>query len=664
MRPPDLAFVAVVLVVFAVLVSLQLSGTSLASLSLAWRQDPSLVAGTPRSVRADELVIQTPNSVGNARRGLPEEPWFGLVQLRLPAVTLGGPSSDWTTVAKPQDWGYVLLNAARGLAWHWWFSFAAALLGLYALLVVLTGRRALATGLSVVGSFTPYTGWWSSPSTALVLGFGCGAAAAAVSALRARRLRALVLHGLLTAYLLAALFFLLYPPWAISVGLVALAVTLGQAVDHRVGLRRLLVTAGVVLVPLGAALAVWYVENRAAITATLGTFYPGNRVSHAGTAYAATLLDAPVNWWLSLGWPQLDPNTSERFINFSELSSSWFPLPVLLVALGVNVWVFRRRSRARAGTVASPEPGATAVPAAPAQRPRPLFATLVAVAAVMALLLGWALLPLPDVVGTVTLLNRVPPVRLPLALGLCAVLLTAASAELLRRRRPSWPVAFLWALGALSTVGLTVWAARSLPWDDPTGNGVLVALSGLVVGAGFALVAAGVRPALVLPLLAAYCALSWAVVNPLYRGLGVLDRDPLAVAMREWVEANGSGPVAVYGPRTLVPFVVGSGAESVSGVTFYPDEELMRTLAPDQRGRWNNYANYGWVADASADPAEIAPVRGTAKELRIDPCAPETLDIGIELAVSADPLFFPCLQFLDVVRREAGNIYRYDVVRP
>jgi hypothetical protein len=409
-----------------------------------------------------------------------------------------------------------------------------------------------------------------------------------------------------------------------------------------------------------APLGVWYVQNRDAIAAISQTGYPGGRRAEAGQAWLSNLLDAPLNPWLSgHAGSTLKPAPGATgygsFVNLSEASSSWFPAGVLVAVL-VIVGAALLRDRREPSTDDDGRGGA------PGEAP--VVATFWCTTAATALIMAWAVLPLPTFVGRLTQLDQVPSYRTPLALSLCSVLLAALAGEMLRRRRLGrWPVVLLVA-GVVVTGAATVWSATKLQWDQDLVSLPLALLSGLVLGAGFALIASGRWRTAAAALLAAYCAVSWALVNPLYSGLGPLQDDALVQAMGR-VESQDPGTVvAVYGDYRLGALVAASGAQNLSGSTYYPDPDVMHRLAPAQEALWNNYASYRWVARPGQDPATIRQVHGTTMDLLINPCAPETLSLGMTWTVSLEPIDASCLRPVDTVNSQAlGRVYRYRVQR-
>lgn len=656
-RLASLAFPLIVALGMTTLVALDVNGSSVGVLSVADQPDPSLLAGTPRGIRSDEAALSTPNFVGNIRRGLPVAPWIGLTPTFLPATSIGVVSDHWTEAFKPQDWGAFVLRPDRAFAWHWWAQLAIAMLGLYALLVTLTRRRWTSAGLAVVGALSPYVAWWSL-TPGLTLGFAAGTGALALAALRARTLTRAVLLGAASGWAAVAGFLLLYPPWQISIGWVLVGLLVGAAADARARLS-LLPAAGAAFVVVVVALGGWYLQSRTALAATTGTIYPGDRLVGARQGNISWLFDSAASPYVAA-----QPEHALRGLSAlanghllggdqSKVAAAWLPLPLLLLLVVAVVVVHRRR----AGNPDDPQA---------ADRP-PLLWTTVGVSAAGLLLLAWTLAPLPSFVGQVTLLDRVPGTRTSLALGLVATVLLAIGSASLRGVRWSWRWWVAWVCAVALTVWLTTWAARALPWgtgQTPVVWGMLGISAGF--GIGFALVGTGRLLHVTLTLLMLGSIATWAVVNPWYRGLGPLTADPLVRAMIPLAQGPHPARVAVYGSGVLDALVASSGVVTLSGLTVYPDADVWRTLAPTQRAQWNNYSQYGWVADPYAAPASIpVPTRSTAQELLINPCAPQTLALHIDWVVSGTDLpAYPCLRRVDAVQRGGYLIYRYRVVAP
>jgi hypothetical protein len=633
-----LGFPLAVFAVFAVLVVANLNGSSIGHLA-GREDDPALVAGSPRPIRGDEFLISTPIAVSAVRQDFPDEPYIGLTPTAQHAIAHGAPTKSWPDLFRPQGWGYLLLGGDRGLAFHWWMPFLVSLVGLFLLMRCLAIGTWLASALAVVGALTPYTAWWSAPAPALVLGFGALAGAAAISGLRAASTASAVALGVAAGWAATAMFLVLYPPWVISVGLVVAAVFIGHVLDRRPPLTRLLLVAASALAVVAPALLAWYAANRDAIVATTGTYYPGQRISQGGEAELPFLLSAPLNHLLSG-----DAGTAlEESTNLSEISSSWMPLPLCLVALGiVLVDAVRRRDTSSTAVM---ETGRW---------------TVGAIGAVLAFLLAWALLPLPSWVGTL-MMERVTGIRLPLALGFACVLLIGVVGSRRTATPTRWWEAVLWAFGALVTVAMSLWAAGELPIPHDALSTPGLVLSASVVAVGFALIAARRLARAAATVLAVFCLWSWSLVNPLYHGLGALDTNPLTEAMRPVAEAEPGVKVQVYGNSLHQTAVRASGAQVLSGATFYPNIPLMERIAPTQRNAWNNFVRYRWAVDPTATPARIVGHKGSSQFLYVDPCAPAIRELGATWAVSDSPVDVPCFEPVDQFPYWDWTMYRYRI---
>jgi len=572
-----------------------------------------------------------------------------------------------------------VLGVSRGFAWRWWAQMVVATLGTFALLLAVTRRRWTSAVLASTAAFSPYVAWWSL-TPGLVLGFVAGATAAGVAAMRAPtrgRAIALAAGG---GYLATAAFLLLYPPWQISLGWVALAVLVGTALDARVGVRRLLTVVASAGAVLAVAGGVWYLQSRDALIATANTIYPGQRIATSAGGNVAWLFDQPSSPFAAsvparaLRGPSVAANGHVVLANQSEISSAWLPLPILVVVVAAVVLVSVRRRRGSAQVAPAPagdgmgtgEEATVGDGAEVGAGGPPLLWTTVCVAASGLLLLAWSVLPLPAWVGQLTLLDRVEGVRTSLALGLVAVLLVAIGAATLRDVPSSRLWTALWVVAAATTVWLTAWATDALPWGPvaPPHLTRVLAVAG-VFAVAFALLAAGRVLTVAGVVLVVASAATWAVVNPVYRGLGPLVNDPLVRAMEPLAAGASPARVAVFGSLTLDALVESSGVVTLSGLTVYPDRDVWQTLAPTQEAAWNNYAKYVWVADATATPARIVSAGSTARVLRIDPCAPQTLALHLDWVVADSNLSsFSCLTPVDTIQRGRTVIYRYRVTAP
>jgi hypothetical protein len=647
-----LAFPIVILIIAGVLTLLDLNGSSIALISGTHASDPRIVTGTPRAVRSDEFLLASPVQVGNINKGFPSRTWVGLTDTDLNATSLGAPTASWLALVEPETWPLFALDAEHGFAARWWMLPALALLGVYALLLVLRPKPALAATLAVVIGLSPLVAWWSN-SPGPIVGFLAASAAALLLAVRARRRWATVGLGLLAGYAASAAFFAFYPPWLVSVGLVMAAVVIGELVRRRSPWRRALLAGGSALAVLVPVVGLWWVQSADALAALTGTFYPGNRVSPSDGGIASVLFATPLN---SVFSDHGDRIVADPLLNQSEVSSAWFPLPVLLLLVGfVAVTVVRARAVRRRAALdpavyaAEPDQGEGRDEPGGARD----WATFIAVTAVAALLLLWMFVPLPPLVGRVTLLNRVPGYRATLALGVCTVLLVYLVAGRLPAAR--WAPRTVLSLAATAATGaLAWWSATQLLRGSVPGTKTAL-LVGLIVAAAFCLLAlAPIRwPAMVV--LIAVVGVNYAMVNPLYQGLGPLTHGPLASTLETLAQREGPSKWVDLAGGFSSTVITASPQELLSGMTYYPSKDVWERLAPTQEARWNNYSKYFWEQNPTADPAVIEQIHGTNQRLVIDLCSPDVAFLGIRYVLTSTTAPPRCFSPVATVRDLGGT---------
>lgn len=625
-----------------VLSALQLHGSSLALYDGPSASDADLVLGEPRPTRTDDWFVAEPIVIGQARAGLPVDREIGVGTTALPTIAMFVPTGGWTMAFRPQHWGFLVLPVENAVALRWWGMPLVGLLGVYALLGVLTRRPGISAALAVLLCLSPAFAWWSGLSAYLVLGYSCAATAAGLVAVRARTRAGSVGWGLVAGAATTAFALSIYPPWQLCAVLVLLPVLVVEVLRER---RRLLLPAAAaasVCLVAGAAFVLQFAD---ALEQTAGTVYPGQRRSPSNEGFAWALLSAPFGPWLSDG----------RYVplsNPTELSSAW-PLAPLLAVVLLPPFAVLLTPRAR----------------------RVLWACLVPAG----VLLAWALLPVPEIVGRVLLLDRVQGSRVWFGLGLAGVLALAMvwTGEPRPRSRPpavgdaggptrvrtrQWSAA---AAAAVVGLALLLWAARGLPVPGLEGT-VRVALP-----AGFALLTALLLTPLRRPALAGllvWGVASWAPVNPLYRGLGELGTSALGSAVQELSRTAPDGNWLVAEDRVMAHLVVAQGVDTVSGLNGYPDVDAWRALDPEGRAEdvWNRYSLTQW----HLGPPGSAPVFGLEEadlvEVTVDPCdaglAALEVTFVVEPAQLAQP--HPCLEPLRTVEQSGRSLRISRVVAP
>ena len=614
-----------------VLTGFRLSGTSVGmyvtvgAYAPPSQSDPALLAGTPRMLRWDEWVVNTPYIVSQSKLGYPRYSPSAVGGQDL-AVIGAVPNRHWSTVFKPYDWPFFTLDLERAFAAHWWLIGLLLLLPSYALFFVLTGRIALAAAFSVSLYASPFFQWWYLPVSLASAGFAMGALACLVEANRRNGIARWVLLSL-SAYSLISFALLIYPPFQISTGIVICFVGAGWLVGElasfntgRDRLRPVLLTA-IVGVVTAAVLVAFYVDVSPTIAAITNTAYPGYRQVAAGTASLAQVFGGPFDFWLT---------TSDSRVNQPEASS--FLLTGIFVVPQV-LFLARFRTDARITRLVLPGIGA------------------------MILLLAWALLPLPSFVGTATLLNRVPTSRAILGIGLASSLVTFLA---LAAHRPpksahspldwAFNVLLLFLAGALAAVG-GLRLRTTTPLLGLRLSEIAVGCVVFTVLVALVLARRAVASSLGLIIIGVVMSLT---VNPLYRGLVPLESSPLLNAANLGYQGSrpgDEGAVLSYLGSVLDPLVVSSGRPVLNAANLYPNLGGWHALDPTgvYTDAWNRYSGTDFVYSPRT-PAQIRNTAIDAVVVSINPCDPSLSRLHVTTVISSTELKDPCLTELGKTR--------------
>lgn len=622
-----------VLLAVGVLAALRVNGSSIAILDGAGRTE---TWGTARSVRSDEWRGRTPLVVRQSRTGFPASTDLGMGRHDT-GVLSNLPVRGAPIALRPHQLVYLVLGVERAFAFEWWLEVVGPLLGLYALVVVLTGDRLVAALTGLVAALAPVFGWWSTAGAGFMVLYGALAATAFVLALRCRGWRRVLASGL-AGWTAACFATLLYLPWLVPLALLFGAIAIGEAIGlvQTQGARASAAILVPVLVLIGAVGAagtlLFLAAHGEALRAISGSVYPGHRVSTGGESRLVQLLTAPFSLLATAR-----STVEVAGVNQSEAASGlMLGLPVVLA--GGAFGGFRART--------------------PAAR------ALTSASVVLVVLGAWALLPVPEGFGRLLLLTSVPGKRIAMPLAVAGALAAGLYTHRARTEpgfRPAW-----WrvAIAGGAFAGLTAYAAHGYTVDgDRVGPMLAVGLAA-VVGVLAALTLRG-RARLGLGGACVLLAVSSATINPLQRGLDPITRAPL-IAQIDMVRAvDPAGRwVSTPGDEPAFAILAASGAPAASGTSWYADAARWRRLDPDPRVEriWNRFAYvYVFVEDRPSGPRLRIGRTEDVVEVRLGSCDPALARVGIRYLIATGPQGAPCLrQIAAPVQR--GQRYLYEVL--
>lgn len=621
------AFPAIVVVLLVLVSGLGLNGSSISELTASPDRDPELIAGHPRAVRSDEFLVRTPLVIGQSVRGFPSTAPIGVGEHDL-TVLVDLPTRDWAMLFRPHQWGYPVLPIDQAFAFDWWAISAVLLLGAYVFLLAVTGRWKWAALGSVMFWASPFFHWWYLTLSLAVGGYGLGGAGLLLMSLRpglSRWARWLLVAG--SAYLLSCFALLFYPPFQVPLILVVLAVSVGVVgpkvrsgeLQIRPVLANVLVSGAVVAVVAG----LFVVTRRDTLSAIMNTAYPGGRRVSGGGASSGYISSA----WFGLKYVQDPDQMRNRVLSNESEGSSFLLLGVYVLAALPFLW------------------------SAVVRRTAPLRGPLIGAVVALAFIGVHMYIGLPSLLARVTLLDRAPPHRAIIGLGLA-----------------SWVVAIVFGL-LLSDAG-----SRVRPWQRIAGAAVTILFAtGYLLGFGAALKESGAplggtatavsvlaslivlslyfwRPFLGLVALT-LCGLAVSLsVNPLSQGLETITEAPLVRAIERIDSASPDVPSRWLNTIDgASPLVAAAGADDLSSVNLYPNHVAWTILDPDhsEGNVWNRYAHTRWNLDDQSTAPFIFLMTNDTVGVTINPCASELDALEVGHVITAAPNDSSCLRLVD-----------------
>jgi hypothetical protein len=396
--------------------------------------DPRLLIGGPRAVRSDEWYVTTPLVISQVQQGFPRfsDIFPGGVDV---SIMWDVPYREWSTLFRPQNWGFFFLPLDNAFASRWWLPLVALAAAAYALVVTLWRRPVAALALSAAFAFSPFTQWWFGSGTFWPLAFALVICASVVWCLRTERARLRWAIASIAGYVAVVAVLTLYPPFLVPCVIVAAAFSVGWVVAAReLGWaerwRRLapILVAGVVA---GVVVLVFLATRTQTVEAITSTVYPGDRRWPTGQSSLFP--------WLSMyagafGVALRAGSVDGFAVNQSE-GSSFLLVGFYLVPTAIWLLVSRWRAHRRVDW--------------------PIVALLAAAGVLAAYIYvpGW------DAIAALLFLDRTTLPRVVVGVGLVAFLLLVVVVHRLLVRPDRVPV---WLVGAATALALANHGAVAL----------------------------------------------------------------------------------------------------------------------------------------------------------------------------------------------------------
>jgi hypothetical protein len=598
---------------FLILVLGKFNGSS----SALWRfyadgrtPDHSLLLGIPKDIRSDEWMVQTPWILSQASNTPP----FGLhnpnVGDMATLLVVNLPVRHWTTLFRPQFWGFFLVDIEHAFSLYWNFKWYVFIVGGFLFFrTIARGNVTLALAAVILAFFSPYVQWWYSTGTCMpemigmvFLGLWC-----LRSVVRGKTITTIVAAMVGVLFATENFIFCCYPRFQVPLFYLAFIVV-AWMLRPKMWAPNLRVLRCACLLALFALVAllglIWYGEVGPTLRMTAQLEYPGKVFSVGGGVH-----------WFQFFVPLLEFGMTEYHFPQGLVNACVASGFVLLLPFIGVIFVTTRRRR--------------------------WDGLLIALLALLGFIVYFMMVGIPAWAARYSGWSFVYDTRGILPFGLISIACLVRVLAISKPRLSLDSAGFHWLLFGVFALawGATLWFVNG-NYNGFT-SGIVVGLTAVY----FALVTVlfSTKSALIgLALLVIPTVISNGFVNPLEQGLAGFYRNSTFVQLNQYVRKDPSARWLVMGRPDkgwkMAHLAKAAGANVLSGIRNNPNAELFRILDPESKyfDIWNRFAVISY--DRSPDERiKIVLTSGVSYTIFIPFTASMFDRLGVRYIVQVDP---------------------------
>lgn len=599
-------FPAILTLILIVLSCLQISGSSIGvyhDIFYGNTHDEDLIVNTAKYIRSDEWIVSSQKTIAQKNNN------FDIINTNTgngedTAVLYDTPYKDWSLLFKPQNIGYLALPFDVAFALHWWIMAYFLVLSCYFfILMILPNKKMLAIMLSLAILFSPMVQWWYQYSTMASIYYCLFGAIVLLKILRSKRRSHALGWSAILAYIATCFVLVLYPPFQITCALVTLIFIVAYAIEQRhtfknINLRRNLLFMVIGLVLAGVIVGVFINQHKETVATIQNTSYPGKRIVQSGGYDLEHLLSSQLSPLFQSSSRSSGYGYSSQSIgltNQSETSTFILLIPFLLLPI-----MFLGYKKYR--------------------KEKKIDYIVVASVATTLLLFSWMFIPGLDILGKITLLDKVPVVRSLVGWGVLNLIMIIAFIRLYQNYSKRFTI------GQSSAYSLLVVIACLLI------NFHIMVQFPSFIDYKFAVVLALPLATIVFLLLrkhfilASFVFLTFSIastclINPLYKGTEIITQTPISKAIRE---IGDNDKKWVSEDFHIENFATMSGQPSLTGVYSYPQLVIWKNITtPDAENIYNRYAHVNFVFYRDSKQyvkPKLTLIQGDRFNVEIEPC--------------------------------------------
>jgi hypothetical protein len=636
------AFPALLAIGLVILTAIGANGSSLGVYDTILQEEDSTLVGTPRTVRSDEWVVNTPFVFSQVNNNFPViNKYVGDGQDM--AVVIDVPYKEWSVLFKPQNLSFFVLPLEQAFAFKWWFLAFILMVSIYAFFTVLFKKPYIGALLAVFFVFNPFIQWWYQTITIMPIAYTFLIMTAVILLFRSESRKKRWLYSALLTYLVTAFALVMYPPFQIPCALAGIFVLIGWYLAEykwsHVFKTKLWIYLVSSLATSMALVGLFIVSHAESIKAVLGTVYPGSRSVESGGEQIQTFIYWPFNYLLqndlTMSLFDNNPSGASRFLMFGMIC-----IPYLIYMFMIKKYNKKNQ-------------------------PQKLVKyLLIASLALLSVLMARSFIPFGDPIYQLLGLESVPHARLLIAFGLLNLIFVALAVYGLSSGKPAIKPNKEWFLCLpIVAVGSLIVLITSRSAFNLTSVGnkelIVVAVALVVCVALLTHPWQKIRVA-GLVMLCVFALFSSIKINPLYLGTGSLNNSVLSERISalqkqdddKWIVDN-------YFPLESLPLA--NGAESFGSVNTYPQLHVWKKYFPDDEEIFNRYAHINFIIDDKYNEPEIELKQADYFSVKTDSCSRILRDhaVGYIISASANDNF-NCFSPVGSSSNELFTIYKRD----
>ncbi|WP_313629906.1 DUF7657 domain-containing protein [Enterococcus devriesei] len=562
----------------------------------------TVLLGKSRIIRSDEWMVQTPFYGSQTEKGFPVHNDSFSPNGQNMIIAYNAPVKDLTIIGKPFNWGFLFLNRDQGFSWYWGFKLISMILLAFELIMILTKKnKYLAFVGAIAISFSSGVQWWFMQHLGDLVFYSLGLM---VFFYQYFKHQDSVLLKLLNAFSCAILgigfILVLYPAHQVTFGYLLLFFWLATLIHFKGRSRMnqsdiLIIGSAVVLVIV--CLGHFYLISKDDLATTLGTLYPGKRVSTGGHFEFEQLFYYFTNWKLPF-------KDSDSLLNMNELSSFYNIFPLVLV---LSPFLLGKQSN----------------------KHKWLKENAIGVSLMLfcLMMLAWLIIGLPVPLAKISLLSYVPNYRAVQVFSYAAMLLSFWFIGLVWRSRNLIPIVIKITVPALLSIFYYIIIRNTELVKYLSNTEIFLSVAGLLLLMLLALFRQKLLFSLGLLVLIGYTGFT---VNPINQGTSALYGKALATEIRK-IEKKDPNQLWVS-EDSLYNFTPALGVKSFNTVMFTPDIKTWKEIFPDGKEEeiYNRYAHV--KAKVTGEPTSLKLVTADSFVASLNPKTLEKL--GVKYIIS------------------------------